>query len=704
MDILEKELAAFLLFKKTAAETNKTLIGLFEENPLYKAAFPIRLPKIHEVFEALKKYAPDPDSKNSEDLSAFRLFYLLYLTMPVEFSVQGTEKLPSKQDLSEKNREIIHWYKTLLALREHYSVLGTDSWMPVITGNDLYGYIRTGAAEAIPPKSTDNMALVLVNRHTDREAPVFLDLSPWAEEFLVDALDNYREIPLREGCLEITLAPSHGRLFLKNRWTDKSLFQRQSGILLHPTSLPSNYGIGDLGIGAKEFADFLEAGGQKLWQMLPLNPPGYGNSPYQCLSAFAGNPLLMDMDQLIDQGLLRRSLLEGLPSFPEEKVSFEEVVVMKNDLLRKAHQAFRKQPPSAAYNEFCQANQDWLEDYCLFMALKAHHHDAPWHQWKKSAALRSSSALARYRELLAEEIDFHKFVQYEFFRQWYDLKRYVNDRGIQIIGDLPIYVAHDSCDVWKNPELFHLDSRGNPAKVAGVPPDEFTRTGQLWGNPIYRWETMEETGYQWWKERLGHLSQMVDVIRIDHFRGFEAYWEVPAGEDTAINGRWVKGPGEKFFKAIQEVTRNTKIIAEDLGFITPEVEELKEKLGFPGMSILQFEIQEGRFMVPLYKSNTVAYTGTHDNDTILGWHRKNYLDQHPEKTPGEICWNYIEMVMHSDAATTIIPLQDILCLGSPARMNTPGTATRNWEWRFSSSQLEKEIQEKLHKVTKTYRR
>ena len=475
--------------------------------------------------------------------------------------------------------------------------------------------------------------------------------------------------------------------------------RRRSGILLHPTSLPSNYGIGDFGIGAREFVDFLADSCQKLWQILPLNPPGYGNSPYQCLSAFAGNPLLIDIDQLIEQGFLCNPKVPEEPFFPENQVSFEEVFFYKEQLLKHAFLEFQNNLPNPEFDRFCLKHQRWLEDYCLFRALKSYHDEAPWTEWEPAAAARKDYALTYFKKVLAEDIDYHKFLQYEFFRQWFSLKEYANKKGIEIIGDLPIYVAHDSSDVWVHRELFCLDKKGNPVKVAGVPPDAFTRTGQLWGNPIYRWDIMKQSGYQWWKDRINHLASMVDLIRIDHFRGFEAYWEVPAKEDTAINGRWVKGPGEKFFEAIAEVTENVEIIVEDLGFITPEVKKLKNKLGFPGMSIMQFEMEKGRFHVPLQKKNTVAYTGTHDNDTLLGWFRKNCKETEPERSVEEICWKHIEMVFASNAETAIIPLQDILCLGSRARMNTPGTATGNWGWRFSSEQLDETVREKLRNIT-----
>lgn len=493
---------------------------------------------------------------------------------------------------------------------------------------------------------------------------------------------------------------------MPKRWSisHKNNSKRRSGILLHPTSLPSNYGIGDLGIGAREFVDFLFDSCQKLWQILPLNPPGYGNSPYQCLSAFAGNPLLIDIDQLIEQGFLRSPAIPQQPIFTEAQVSFEEVSFYKENLLKHAFLKFQNSLPNPMFEKFCLNHHHWLEDYCLFRALKSYHDEVPWTEWEPGAAARKDYVLTYYRKILEEDMNYHRFLQYEFFRQWLSLKEYANKKGVGIIGDLPIYVAHDSSDVWVHRKLFCLDKKGNPIKVAGVPPDAFSRTGQRWGNPLYRWDLMKKTRYQWWQERIKHLASTVDVIRIDHFRGFEAYWAVPADEDTAINGRWVKGPGETFFEALAEVTKNVEIIAEDLGFITLEVKRLKDKFGFPGMSIMQFEMEKNKFFVPLHKKDLVAYTGTHDNDTLLGWFKKNCQETTPERSAEQICWDHIEMVIASNAETAIIPLQDVLCLGSSARMNTPGTATGNWGWRFLNEQLEETIRKKLRNLTLKYQR
>ncbi|WP_003540329.1 4-alpha-glucanotransferase [Desulfotomaculum nigrificans] len=486
---------------------------------------------------------------------------------------------------------------------------------------------------------------------------------------------------------------------------------RTCGILLHPTSLPSRYGIGDLGQEAYDFVDFLHRSKQKMWQILPLNPPGYGQSPFQCFSAFAGNPLLISLDKLVEAGLLTHQDAAHTPVFSEEKVQFDPVAEYKYSLLRKAFGNFQTRPQSEAYIKFVQ-NTPWLKDYALFMSLKDYFGGVAWNHWDKAIALREKQALRRFENLLREEIAYYQFLQFIFFQQWQDLKAYANNKGIKIIGDLPIFISYDSSDAWANPRLFELDELGNPAKVAGVPPDYFSETGQLWGNPHYRWREMEKDDFKWWRERFKNLLAIVDVVRIDHFRGFEAYWEIPAGEETAINGRWVKGPGEKLFRSIQRHLGDIPVIAEDLGVITPEVEELKNKFNFPGMKILQFNLnpwEKEEFLPHNYEHHAVVYTGTHDNDTTLGWYQKitdpkhlkflqEYLKLDKDHSEQDICWRMIELAYRTRTNTVIIPLQDVLCLGSEARMNFPGTVDGNWQWRFKKGSLTPAIAERLSRL------
>ena len=422
-------------------------------------------------------------------------------------------------------------------------------------------------------------------------------------------------------------------------------FPRSSGILLHPTSLPGRFGIGDLGLGAYRFADFLAGAGQRIWQVLPLGPTGYGDSPYQCFSASAGNPLLVSLEKLVAEGdLSPDGLADDLPAFPNRQVDFGEVVRHRIPLLRKAARNFLTVATATRreeFQDFCRQNASWLDNFALFMALKeAHGGEAVWNKWAHDIAARRPEALARWEARLSEPIDTQKYVQYQFFKQWSELKAYCHQREIQMMGDIPIFAAHDSADVWAHPELFHLDGDGNPTVQAGVPPDYFSATGQLWGNPLYRWEAIAEAGYAWWIERFRSILRLVDIVRLDHFRGFEAYWEIPGNEKTAINGRWVKAPGGEMLEAVKKTLGELPIVAETLGVITPEVEALRDRFGFPGMGILQFAFgsdpQAPGFRPHNFRRHFVVYTGTHDNDTTIGWWtssgaRRQYSDggEHP---------------------------------------------------------------------------
>jgi len=504
-------------------------------------------------------------------------------------------------------------------------------------------------------------------------------------------------------------------------------FPRASGILLHPTSLPGPYGIGDLGAAAYEFVDFLHAAGQRIWQVLPLTPTGYGDSPYQAFSAFAGNPLLISLDRLVEAGLLD-SAHATLPDFTEDRVDFGRVIPFKLTLLRQAAENFFRSTTASAhqrYQTFCAANAEWLEDFALFMSLKYAHDLVAWTDWPREIALRKPDALEWWRRKLAGEIRVQKYWQFVFSDQWSEIKNYANARGIRIMGDLPIYVAHDSSDVWAHPELFHLDEAGRPTRVAGVPPDYFSATGQLWGNPIYRWDRMQGDGFAWWIERVRAALARFDMVRLDHFRGFEAYWEVPAGEPTAINGRWVTGPGADLFNALQAALGELPIVAENLGVITPEVEAIRHQFGFPGMAIVQFafstDAQAPTFRPHNFPRELVAYTGGHDNDTMVGWWNagigdstrtaedvererqltREYMDL---REGDEINWAFIRAVMASVADTVIIPLQDVLGVGTEGRMNLPGRLGGNWQWRYRSGSIKSEYVARLKKFAELYDR
>lgn len=501
---------------------------------------------------------------------------------------------------------------------------------------------------------------------------------------------------------------------------------RASGLLLHPTSLPGRYGVGDLGPEAYRWVDFLAAGRQKLWQVLPLGPTGYGDSPYQCFSAFAGNPLLIGPDLLLEDGLLAADDLADLPDFPADRVDYGPVIEYKDRLWARAFAAFRRGDAARAelrqsFEAFCTAHAAWLDDFALFMALKEAHGGAVWNTWEGALARREPTALARARKTLADSVAAHRFRQFLFFRQWRPLKAYANERGIRIIGDIPIFVAYDSAEVWARPELFHLDEEGRPTVVAGVPPDYFSATGQLWGNPLYRWEALKASGYQWWIERIRATLGMVDIIRLDHFRGFEAYWEIPAGNPTAEIGRWVKGPGADFFQAVQRALHGATaanrarlpLIAEDLGVVTPEVVALREQFNLPGMKVLQFAFAADAadpFLPHNYPRNCVVYSGTHDNDTTRGWyqtaseHERDFCRRYRGRDGGDVAWDFIRLAWASVADMAVAPLQDVLSLGSEARMNLPGRASGNWGWRFHADQLHEAVRDRLAELTRLYGR
>jgi 4-alpha-glucanotransferase len=491
---------------------------------------------------------------------------------------------------------------------------------------------------------------------------------------------------------------------------------RASGLLLHPTSLPGRFGIGDLGPGALRWVGFLAAAGQKLWQVLPLGPTGYGDSPYQSFSAFAGNPYLVSPERLLEDGLLGPADLAGVPAFPVDRVDYGPVIDWKVAILEKAHARFSADAAPGLrgdYEAFCRTQAGWLEDFALFMALKEAHGGATWTSWEKGLIARDPAALAAARERLAVAVDSQRFRQFLFFRQWQTVRARAHELGVRVIGDLPIFVAHDSADVWAHPEFFQLDAQGAPAVMAGVPPDYFAKTGQLWGNPLYRWDVLARDGYAWWVERLRATFEVVDIARLDHFRGFEAYWEVPGGEATAEKGRWAKGPGAAFFESVRAALGALPIIAEDLGFVTPEVLALRDRFGLPGMKILQFAFEKSAlspFLPHNFPTNCVVYTGTHDNDTTRGWYasapekERHFARSYLGCDGSDFTWDLIRAGMASVADTFVVPLQDVLDLGSEARMNLPGSEGGNWGWRFRAEQVTDALSDRLLDLSETYGR
>ncbi len=493
-------------------------------------------------------------------------------------------------------------------------------------------------------------------------------------------------------------------------------FERSSGILLHPSSLPGPYGIGDIGPQAHRWIDFLAKTRCSLWQVLPLGPTGYGDSPYQCFSAFAGNPYLISPEALITQNLLLAEDLADRPNLPADRINYGSVIFWKLKVLNRAYYRFKSLQSShlqESYERFKSDHAEWLNDFALFMALKDAHNGNPWTMWEAPLCNRQPEALQEARQAYTEAIDKHIFRQFVFFQQWEALHAHAKEQGIQIIGDIPIFVAHDSSDVWANPELFYLDKKGKPAVVAGVPPDYFSATGQRWGNPLYRWKLHKERGYDWWLKRFRSVLSLVDIVRLDHFRGFAAYWEVPGDAETAVKGRWVTGPGADLFDVVSRELSDLPIIAEDLGVITPDVVALREQFGLPGMKIFQFAFAEDAtdpFLPHNYPQNCVVYTGTHDNDTAKGWYdrinekEKDFYRRYLARDGSDVSWDFIRAVWGSVAVYSLAPLQDFLSLGNEARMNYPGNPSGNWQWRVKPEAINEPLIHRIIELNWLYRR
>ncbi|EGF13444.1 4-alpha-glucanotransferase [Streptococcus sanguinis] len=493
--------------------------------------------------------------------------------------------------------------------------------------------------------------------------------------------------------------------------------KRQSGVLMHISSLPGKYGIGSFGQSAYDFVDFLVRTKQRYWQILPLGTTSYGDSPYQSFSAFAGNTYFIDFDILIEEGLLNEADVKGA-DFGDDprKVDYAKIFDARRPIMEKAVARFLKADDLSDYESFVKQNAAWLEVFAEYMAIKEHFDNLAWTEWPDEAIRRREAAsLASYREKLADKLTYHRVTQYLFFKQWLRLKAYANEHHIEIVGDMPIYVAADSADVWAQPHFFKTDAVGKPTCVAGCPPDEFSETGQLWGNPIYDWEAMDKDGYAWWIERLRESFKIYDIVRIDHFRGFESYWEVPADSDTSATGKWVKGPDYKLFAAVKEALGDLNIIAEDLGFMTDEVIELRERTGFPGMKILQFAFNPDDESIDsphLAPNNSVMYTGTHDNNTVLGWYKdeiddatRQYMAQYTNRKEYEtVPHAMLRTIFSSVSFMAIATMQDLLELDSAARMNYPSTIGGNWTWRMTAEELNPIVEGELYSLTKTYRR
>jgi 4-alpha-glucanotransferase len=493
-------------------------------------------------------------------------------------------------------------------------------------------------------------------------------------------------------------------------------FNRSSGIIFHPTSLPGPDGIGDLGPEAYRWINFLNEAGCKLWQVLPLGPTGYGDSPYQCFSALAGNPYLVSPALLLEDSLLTRSDLLDRPKFPVNRIDYGSAIEWKQKILDRAFIHFKKSKKSDLledYEKFKQEQSFWLDDFVLFMAIKESCGGGAWEQWPESLRQREVVAINDFKESETERIDRHTFRQFLFFRQWLGLKAYANQKNIQIIGDIPIFVAYDSADAWSHRELFFLDEQGKPTVVAGVPPDYFSPTGQLWGNPLYKWDQHKKQDYVWWIQRMQATLNTVDIVRLDHFRGFCGYWEVPAGKKTAEVGRWVQGPGADLFQKIHTALGDLPVIAEDLGVITPDVVDLRIQFNLPGMKVFQFAFStdpDDPFLPHNYEVNYVAYTGTHDNDTAIGWYEtapeseRDFIRRYLARSGEDIAWDMIRAIWSSVAIFTLAPMQDVLSLGNEARMNLPGRASGNWNWRMHPDALTPQVVNRLKEANYLYGR
>jgi len=745
---LRNSLLDFMLGKTDAGVMVNQIMSLFENYPRENFRAAMNLIGSHDRARILTLLGEAPKEETLEErekenyrlppegrklaVQRLKLLALLQMTFPGvpcvyygdEVGVEGYSDPYNRSTFpwGREDHQILTWYKRIMRLRNEYKILTEGNFWPFHWGQDIFGFRVTGEDEEI---------VVCINRNTQKAFPMALHFSrPTDEAFEQIALkDEVLVLDLLSGAKiqadEIQLQPLEGRIIYKK--TKKRLrLDRNSGILLHLTSLPSPWGIGDMGQAARRFVDYLAASEQRLWQILPLNPLGEGHSPYQSCSVFAGNTLLISLDCLEEEGLLRqeeikkeKTSIQG-ESLDPARVDYQLIQKHKESLLRQAFSRFQiriekdkedllvkeqntKYLSWKNYSTFQEENRFWLEDYCLYMVLKAQTGGLPWYEWKRPVAMRDKETLRLLQEEYREQLAYHCFLQYTFYYQWQNLRQYSQEKGIKIIGDLPIYVAGDSCETWVYPEYFSLQPEGKPYAVAGVPPDYFSKTGQLWGNPLYKWERMEKDNFSWWKQRVRQTLNMVDYIRLDHFRGFEAYWEVEADQDTAVNGRWLKGPGKEFFAALQEEFGDLPFLAEDLGSLTPEVDNLKNIAGIPGMKVYQFSAAEWNGLENKL-DNTLIYTGTHDNDTLLSWLTKSEGAGLSLQERQEACREIIMKLYRSDAPWVIIPLQDVLLLDHTARMNTPGTVEGNWKWRVREEELTANVSGWLKRISTENRR
>lgn len=715
-----KILLDFALNRTNSETTHRALMTLYENYPRHHFYSMMNLIGSHDVARALTELSANIPNDISEaerkQIATKRLKMLVawQMTFPGvpsiyygdEAGLTGGVDPDNRKPFpwGRENKELVNWHKELTSLRNAYPMFKTGEWHSLYFDSDIYGYVRMIKTDkdVFGQKKASNTALVLFNRSFHAKE-LTIDVSEWFKDEVYDFIAD-ENCKITDGKLTIVLNGLESKIYIKDRFPEESFSNRKAGLLLHVTSLPSKFGIGNLGQSAYEFVDFLSKSKQKYWQMLPIHPVDSSGSPYQSDSAFAGNYLLIDPMQLYEEGLITEQDIKRIETDTSSKVDYSIVAKNKQDILKKAYQSFKKKGMNVDYEQFINEHAYWLNDYSLYMAIKEQFNGKPWSKWPKRLAKRNEKALSEMRNKLRETVEYYQFVQYVFFSQWNKLKQYAEKKNVHLIGDIPIFVAHDSCDVWVNRHLFDLDEDGNSKTVAGVPPDYFSETGQRWGNPLYLWEEMKKDGYSWWKNRIIHLAKLVDVVRIDHFRGFEAYWAIPAEEETAVRGQWKKGPNEHFFETLRDELKEVNIIAEDLGIITPEVEQLKDRYEFPGMKVMQFlPRNENDNIAPLrlYERNNILYTGTHDNETLVQWIKEKLPDI--DDVEGK-CLSYIEEAYRSYADTVIIPVQDILCLDASSRMNTPGTTEGNWEWKLRGEELSDELARKLQQFVKKYKR
>ena len=704
----------FLNKKSNARETHLKLKTLCEHYPVEYFYSVLNLLGSHDTTRIFTEL--------DENIKKMKLAILWQMTFPgVPYIYYGDEAgaTGGKDPLNRKtfpwgreNDEVMAWYKRLILIRDYYEVFKTGNWQSFYQGEHVYGFLRYSekGKDAFGKEIQDNFACVVFNTNAEAPAEVSVKISDFLEDgTMLDVFSDYKEMDIEKGIIKVHLDALEGKVLVLNRWNREKLEKRRTGILLHPISLPSKYGIGDFGENAYRFVDFLKAGGQKMWQILPLNPPDSYNSPYQCFSGFAGNILLIDLENLAKKGCLEAYDIKNPPGFSESKIDYDQVKRYKEKLLKKAFENFIKKEDASLkenFRKFCIKKQYWLEDYALFQALKKRFKGETWNKWEKNIMDRKPEEMIFWKKELEIEILREKFWQFIFYEQWQALKAYAGSQSIEIIGDLPIYMALDSADVWANKHLFKLDDAGNPEYIAGVPPDYFSKTGQLWGNPVYDWKANKKENYDWWSHRIAELNDMVDFIRIDHFRGFADYWEVEATEKTAEIGTWMSGPGFEFFDKIEEKIGKINFWAENLGNLSDEARALKKELGFPGMKVLQVMLENSiydEWSLELEEKNEIFYTGTHDNNTLLGWYLEKTGEEFSLAQEKKI-WDLIEKVYESEADTIIVPLQDYLLLEASCRMNVPGIADGNWTWRAGEKEFSLELENKLKHLCEKYYR